>query len=101
MPGKAAEVLITERQQIQDEFSRSRCEPSIHWRTVYANLCGGLRPSPEKSGYPVADWTHAELADKVQQRGIVAPISSRHLDRLFNEADRKPHCVRYWLNAKE
>ena len=30
MPGKAAKVIITERQQqILDEFSRSRCEPSF------------------------------------------------------------------------
>lgn len=55
---------------------------------------------PEKSGRPLTYWTQAELADEVRQRGIVASISSRHLGRLLNEADLKPHRLRYWLNAK-
>jgi transposase len=178
MPGKAAKVIITERQQqILDEFSRSRCEPSFlrhrstlillafsGWRNepiapqvelerhqvgiwrarwaaafdrlvvvecleepaalrqaIRALLADAARPGapgkftaeqltqifalacepPEKSGRPITHWTHAELAAEVQQRGIVASISSRHLGRLLNEADLKPHRVRYWLNAKE
>jgi transposase len=56
---------------------------------------------PEKSGRPITHWTHAELAAEVIQRGIVAAISPRHLGRLLNEADLKPHRIRYWLNAKE
>lgn len=178
MPGKAAKVIITERQQqILDEFSRSRCEPSslrqrsllillafsgLHndhiapqvglerhqvglWRARWAAaferlvvveclegstalrqairglLADAARPGapgkftaeqltqifavacepPDKSGRPITHWTHAELADEVQRRGIVASISSRHLGRLLNEADLKPHRIRYWLNAKE
>jgi transposase len=178
MPGKAAKVIITERQQqILDEFSRARCEPSFlrhrstlillafsGWRNeqiapqvelerhqvgiwrarwaaafdrlvlvecleepaalrqaIRALLADAARPGapgkftaeqltqifavacepPEKSGRPITHWTHAELAAEVQQRGIVASISSRHLGRLLNEADLKPHRVRYWLNAKE
>jgi transposase len=56
---------------------------------------------PEKSGRPITHWTHAELAAEVIQRGIVPSISARHLGRLLNEADLKPHRIRYWLNAKE
>jgi transposase len=56
---------------------------------------------PEKSGRPITYWTPTELADEVIQRGIVASISPRHLGRLLNEADLKPHRIRYWLNAKE
>jgi transposase len=56
---------------------------------------------PDKSGRPITHWTHAELADEVIKRGIVASISVRHLGRLLNEADLKPHRIRYWLNAKE
>jgi transposase len=56
---------------------------------------------PQKSGRPVTHWTHAELADEVIKRGIVASISVRHLGRLLDEADLKPHRIRYWLNAKE
>ena len=56
---------------------------------------------PEKSGRPITHWTHAELAAEVIGRGIVPAISPRHLGRLLNEADLKPHRIRYWLNAKE
>src|SRR5262249_36399135 len=35
------------------------------------------------------------------KRRIVESISPRHLGRLLNEADLKPHRIRYWLNAKE
>src|SRR5438270_3168055 len=178
MPGKAAKVTITERQQeILDEFSRSRSEPLFlsqrstiillafagllneeiapqvdlerHqvgiWRARWAAafdllvlveclegptalrnairrlLADAPRPGspgkftaeqlaqifatacedPEKSGLPFTHWTHAELAKEVMKRGIVASISVRHLGRLLDEADLKPHRIRYWLNAKE
>ncbi len=178
MPGKATKVTITERQQqILDEFSRSRSEPSFlrqrstlvllafagllneqiapqvdlerHqvgiWRSRWAAafdrlvlvecledttalrkairqlLADAPRPGspgkftaeqlaqifavacedPQKSGRPVTHWTHAELADEVIQRDLVASISVRHLGRLLDEADLKPHRIRYWLNAKE
>ena len=178
MPGKAAKVIITERQQESLEvFRRSRSEPSFlrqrstiillafagllneqiapqvglerhqvgTWRARWANafdrlvlvecLAGlaalrqavrqlladtprpGAPPTftaeqlaqifavacefPEQSGRPFTHWTQAELADEVMQRGIVASISSRHLGRLLNEADLKPHRIRYWLNAKD
>lgn len=178
MPGKAATVIITERQQaILDQFSRSRSEASFlrqrstlillafagllneqiapqvdlerHqvgiWRARWADafdrlvlieclegatalrqairelLADAPRPGapgkftaeqlaqifavacedPEKSNRPITHWTQAELADEVIKRGIVASISPRHLGRLLNEADLKPHRIRYWLNAKE
>ena len=178
MPGKAAKVVITERQQqILDDFSRSRTEPSFlcrrstiillafsgllneqiatlvdlerHqvgvWRCRWADAfdrlvrveCSEGLPAlrnairqlladapragapgkftaeqlalifatacepPEKCGRPITHWTHPELADEVIKRGTVAAISPRHLGRLLNEADLRPHRVRYWLNAKE
>jgi transposase len=178
MPGKAAKVTITEKQQqLLDEFRRSRCSPVFlrqratlillafaglrneqiapevelerHqvglWRSRWAKafdrlvlvecleglvalrqairtlLADAPRPGapgkftpeqlaqifavacepPADSSRPITHWTHAELADEVVQRGIVAAISSRHLGRLLHEADLHPHRVRYWLNAKE
>jgi transposase len=178
MPGKAAKVTITERQQeILLQFRRSRSEPSFlrqrstlillafdgllneqiapqvalerHqvgiWRARWADaferlvlieclegttalrqairavLADAPRPGapgkftaeqlaqifavacedPEKSNRPITHWTQAELADEVIKRGIVESISARHLGRLLNEADLKPHRLRYWLNAKE
>jgi hypothetical protein len=178
MPGKAAKVTISERQQeVLDELSRSRSEPYFlrqrstiillafagllneqiapqvdlerHqvgiWRSRWSEafdrliliecvegvpalrkairelLADAPRPGapctftaeqlaqlfalacekPEKSGRPITHWTQAELAEEAIKRGIVASISSRHLGRLLNEADLKPHRIRYWLNAKE
>jgi len=178
MPGKAAKVVITEKQQeILNEFSHSRSEPLFlsqratiillafsgllneeianevdlerHqvgiWRSRWAEAferlvlveclegptalrkairqlladapragCGGKFTAeqlaqifatacedPQKLGYPFTHWTHAELAREVVKRGIVESISARHLGRLLNEADLKPHRIRYWLNAKE
>jgi transposase len=178
LPGKAAKVVISERQQdILDTFRRSRTEPSFlrqrahlillafdgllneeiapqvdlerHqvglWRARWAQAFDRLirveclegtaalarairqlladqpRPGappkftaeqlaqvfavacepPEKSGRPVTEWTHAELADEVVRRGIVESISPRHLGRLLAEADLHPHRLRYGLNAKD
>ena len=63
---------------------------------IFALAC----EDPQKSGRPFTHWAHAELADEVVQRGIVPSISVRHLGRLLDEADLKPHRIRYWLNAK-
>src|SRR3954471_655269 len=178
MPGKAAKVVVTEKQQeILTEFSRSRTEPSSlsqrssvvlltfagmlnediapkvglerHqvglWRSRWADafdrlvlvecldgiaalrkaICFVLADAPragspgkftaeqlallfataceppEKSGRPITHWTHPELADELVKRQLVGSISARHLGRLLDEADLKPHRIRYWLNAKE
>src|SRR5262249_3599807 len=63
---------------------------------VFACAC----EDPQESGYPFTHWSHAELAEEVKKRGIVESISVRHLGRLLDEADLKPHRIRYWLNAK-
>ena len=178
MPGKAAKIVITERQQeILHAFSRSRSEPSSltqrsaiillafsgllneqiaaqvdlerHsigiWRSRWAEAFNRLVliecmeglpalrmairelladsprsgspgkftaeqlaqifalacTKPEDSGYPFTHWTQADLAAEASKRGIVESISVRHLGRLLDEADLKPHRIRYWLNAKE
>ena len=53
---------------------------------------------PEDYGRPISHWTPRELADEVVKKGIVASISVRHVGRLMNEADLKPHQSQYWLN---
>jgi len=52
---------------------------------------------PEAYGRPISDWTARELADEGVKQGIVE-ISLRHVGRLMNEADLKPHQSQYWLN---
>jgi putative transposase len=53
---------------------------------------------PENYGRPLSHWTAGELADEVVKQGIVESISPRHVGRLMNEADLKPHQSQYWLN---
>lgn len=54
---------------------------------------------PERYGRPISHWTPRELADEVITQGIVESISPRHVGRLMNEADLKPHQSQYWLNS--
>jgi transposase len=56
--------------------------------------------SPSESKREVSHWTRQELADEAMKRGIVKSISPRHVGRLLEEVDLKPHLSRYWLNAK-
>jgi transposase len=56
---------------------------------------------PEKSGRPITQWTHKELADEAKKRGIVESISEAQIGRYLRDAELQPHKSRYWLNAKE
>jgi transposase len=56
---------------------------------------------PEKSGRPITQWTHAELADEAIKQGIVPSISAAQVGRYLREAELQPHRSRYWLNTKE
>jgi transposase len=53
---------------------------------------------PTASNREITHWTRRELADEVIKRGIVDTISPRHIGRILDEADLKPHLSRYWLN---
>ena len=53
---------------------------------------------PCSSGRPVSHWSARELADEAIKRNIVDSISPRTVGRLLNDADLKPHRIRYWLN---
>lgn len=39
--------------------------------------------APATSGRPISQWSSREIAEEVQQRGIVAQISPRHAARLL------------------
>lgn len=53
---------------------------------------------PCQSAREITHWTRRELADEVIKRNIVNTISPRHVGRILDEADLKPHLSRYWLN---
>lgn len=52
---------------------------------------------PEDYGRPISHWTARELADEIMKQGIIESISVRHVGRLLEEAQLKPHQSRYWL----
>lgn len=49
---------------------------------------------------PVSHWTPRELTDEVLKRRLVPAISVRHVGRILEEADLKPHRSRYWLTPR-
>jgi putative transposase len=53
--------------------------------------------SPSDCGRPISHWTARELADEIMKKGIIESISIRHVGRLLEEAELKPHQSRYWL----
>jgi putative transposase len=52
---------------------------------------------PDDYGRPISHWTSRELADEIMKQGIIESISIRHVGRLLEEAELKPHQSRYWL----
>ena len=52
---------------------------------------------PSDYGRPISHWTPRELADEIIKQGIIESISVRHVGRLLEEAELKPHQSRYWL----
>lgn len=55
--------------------------------------------APAVYGRPITHWTPRELRDEVLKQGIVATISERHIGRLLNQRELRPHKWRYWLNG--
>lgn len=53
---------------------------------------------PGLSERPISHWTGKELASELVKRGIVESISPRHVERLLEQAEIKPHQSRYWLH---
>jgi putative transposase len=52
---------------------------------------------PSDYGRPISHWSSRELTDEIIKQGIIESISVRHVGRLLEEAEVKPHQSRYWL----
>jgi putative transposase len=57
--------------------------------------------NPEHYERPISHWTAQELAAEMVKLGIVESISPRHVGRLLEEADLKPHQIQYWLTPPQ
>ena len=66
------------------------------WSKILQLFAIACKP-PETYQRPISHWTPRELADEMIKQGIVESISVRHVARLLEEADLKPHQSRYWL----
>ncbi len=83
------------QERIKDAY---RCgTPSTFSAEQLTHLFAIACEDPADSNRPISHWTARELADELVARGIVDSISPRHVGRLLEEADIKPHLIRYWL----
>ena len=79
---------------------RSGRKPTFTAEQV-AQIIATACEKPSDCGREVSHWTPRELADEAIKRGIVAGISVRHVGRILEEADLKPHRSRYWLQRED
>lgn len=87
------ELSITER--LQD--AERRGAPAKFNMEQVVELFALACSHPADYGRPISHWTARELADEIAKQGIVESISQRHVGRLLEEAQIKPHQNRYWL----
>lgn len=69
-------------ERLLSDLPRRGCPGKFTAEQVTQILAVACEP-PEDSGRPVTHWTPRELADEVQQRGIVASISARSVGRFL------------------
>lgn len=65
-----------------DDAPRPGCPATFSPEQIVAIVAVACEP-PEKSGRPISHWTHAELADEVNKRGIARSISPRSVGRFL------------------
>ncbi len=87
------EVAIEKRLQDAERSGAPLTFNSEQVIQLFALAC----ENPAESGRPISHWTAGELASEMVKRGIVQSISPRHIRRLLEEAQLKPHQIRYWL----
>src|SRR6266545_4743145 len=76
------ETLDTLLQQVLRDAPR-RGRPATFTPEQLCHIIAVACEPPADSGRPVTHWTPRELADEVQQRGIVESISARHVGRFL------------------
>ncbi|UYD33384.1 helix-turn-helix domain-containing protein [Tolypothrix sp. PCC 7601] len=82
-------------QRLQDS-ERVGARPKFSMEQVIELFALACSP-PSDYGRPISHWTARELANEIIKLGIIESISVRHVGRLLEEAELKPHQSRYWL----
>jgi putative transposase len=75
-------ALLRAVEELLRDLPRPGCPGKFTPEQITQILAVACEP-PEGSGRPVTHWTPRELADEVQQRGIVASISARQVGRFL------------------
>lgn len=55
---------------------------------------------PRETGRSISHWSLTELTDEVIKRGIVDSIDRSTVGRMLQQADIRPHKLKYWLHPK-
>lgn len=85
---------------LSDEKRRGR-KPTFTAEQIASIIAVACEKPADQSERAVTHWTPKELAAEVMKRGIVIRISTRHVGRILEEADLKPHRSRYWLQRQD
>jgi putative transposase len=77
-----AAALPRAMEELLSDLPRPGCPGKFTAEQIALILAVACEP-PEDSGRPVTHWTPTELANEVQQRGIVTSISPRQVGRFL------------------
>lgn len=89
------ETELSGVQKLQDS-ERLGAPPKFSMEQVIDLFALACSP-PSDYGRPISHWTSRELRDEIIKQGMFESISVRHVGRLLEEAQLKPHQSRYWL----
>jgi len=53
---------------------------------------------PDEFDLPIQEWSNRELGLVAEREGSVSGMSPRTVGRILDEADLKPHRIKYWEN---
>ncbi|MBW4669141.1 MAG: helix-turn-helix domain-containing protein [Cyanomargarita calcarea GSE-NOS-MK-12-04C] len=90
----ASDLAITQRLQ---DSERVGSPVKFNMEQVVELFALACSP-PEDYGRPISHWTARELADEIMKQGIIESISVRHVGRLLEEAELKPHSYSLLVN---
>ncbi len=70
--------------------------PAHYSAEVICQIIALACQDPQELGLPISHWSAKDLRLEAIKQGIVEDISKRTVGRILQEADIKPHLVRYW-----
>jgi transposase len=72
--------------------------PCIYTPEQQCAVIGLAVRKPSEFGLPIEEWSNRELAQVADREDLAPGISRRTVGRILEEADLKPHRIKYWEN---